>query len=85
MFEIDLEHQGNVITNDIEILRDMISAYYFGKDKVSALEDLNTADGKIAKGNYDPDGEKIGYISHFATCPAASKHRKKDDGEQVSR
>lgn len=45
---------------------------------------LVTPDGKIAKGNYDPDGEKIGYISHFATCPAASKHRKRDDGEQVS-
>lgn len=33
--------------------------------------------GKITKGHFDPNGEKIGYTSHFATCPNADKHRKK--------
>lgn len=36
-----------------------------------------TEDGYIDRGftSYKPDSE--GYISHFATCPNASKHRKR--------
>ena len=32
--------------------------------------------GKIAYGIYDPEGDKIGYTSHFATCPAAAQFRR---------
>ena len=35
-----------------------------------------TEDGKVCRGEYDPNGEKNGYISHFATCPAADQHRR---------
>lgn len=34
-------------------------------------------DGRIASGEYDPGSELYGYESHFATCPAAAKHRKR--------
>lgn len=35
-------------------------------------------DGRISWGVPDLDGNKIGYISHFATCPAAALHRRSD-------
>ena len=38
---------------------------------------LITPDGKVAKGFFDPDSDKIGYTSHFATCPNAGAHRKR--------
>jgi len=44
-------------------------------------------DGKIQRGR-EPDWtdegkvEQIGYISHFATCPAADSFRKKRKGER---
>lgn len=37
---------------------------------------LVTPQGKTARGIYDPDGGCTGYVSHFATCPAASSYRK---------
>ena len=37
---------------------------------------LVTPDGKVARGSFDPAAEKIGYTSHFATCPNASQHRR---------
>ena len=38
---------------------------------------LVTPDGQIACGKFDPNGEKIGYTSHFATCPNANQHRRR--------
>lgn len=38
---------------------------------------LVTASGKVEKGHFNPGACRIGYTSHFATCPAAASHRKK--------
>ena len=38
---------------------------------------LVTDEGKIARGYYDPSGDKTGYTSHFATCPNAESFRKR--------
>lgn len=39
---------------------------------------LVTPDGKIARGDADPvSGERVGYQSHFATCPYAAQHRRR--------
>lgn len=38
---------------------------------------LVTPEGKIVKAVFDPSGDKIGYTSHFATCPNANQHRKR--------
>lgn len=32
--------------------------------------------GRIIRGRRDPDGYMVGYISHFATCPAADSFRR---------
>ena len=37
---------------------------------------LVTPDGRVVRGMFDPDSEKIGYTSHFATCPNANQHRR---------
>ena len=37
---------------------------------------LVTKAGTIVRTEFDPGGDKIGYISHFATCPNANMHRK---------
>lgn len=34
-------------------------------------------DGTIAIGIKNPEGQEVGYISHFATCPEADKWRTK--------
>ena len=34
-------------------------------------------DGTIAIGIENPEGQEVGYISHFATCPEADKWRTK--------
>ena len=39
---------------------------------------LVTIDGKIARGIPDQDSDLVGYTSHFATCPNADQHRKKE-------
>lgn len=38
---------------------------------------LITPDGKVARGEFDPSSDTIGYLSHFATCPNANQHRKR--------
>ena len=38
-----------------------------------------TESGDIVSGRYDPEGDIVGYVSHFATCPNASKHRRRTD------
>ena len=38
---------------------------------------LVTDHGTIVRTVFDPAGDKIGYTSHFATCPNASSHRRK--------
>ena len=40
---------------------------------------LVTPEGKIARGVFDPSSDKIGYTSHFATCPNAPKHRRQKE------
>ena len=37
---------------------------------------LVTEHGTIVKTQFDPGGEKVGYTSHFATCPNAEQFRK---------
>lgn len=34
-------------------------------------------DGRIAKGEFDITSDTFGYQSHFATCPAADRYRKR--------
>jgi len=43
---------------------------------------LVTPQGKVARGTYDPEGENIGYMSHFATCPAANRFRRRDHDDR---
>lgn len=38
---------------------------------------LVTPDGMTGRFTEDPSSDKIGYISHFATCPNANQHRKR--------
>ena len=38
---------------------------------------LATDRGTIVITVFDPGGDKIGYTSHFATCPNANQHRKR--------
>lgn len=38
---------------------------------------LITPEGKIVTGTIDLSSDTYGYESHFATCPAASKFRKR--------
>lgn len=40
---------------------------------------LVTDAGQIAKGYFNPEGQKRGYTSHFATCPNAKQHRKRGE------
>lgn len=36
-----------------------------------------TPEGIVLKGNRDPEGEKLGYISHYATCPYGNSFRRR--------
>ena len=38
---------------------------------------LITPDGRLARGELDLNSDDYGYESHFATCPAAQKFRKR--------
>lgn len=38
---------------------------------------LVTAGGTIVRTQFDPAGDKVGYTSHFATCPNAEQFRRK--------
>ena len=38
---------------------------------------LVTEEGKGTKGVFDPGSDKIGYISHFSSCPNANYHRSR--------
>lgn len=42
-----------------------------GKDKIV------TGNGEILTGEIRDDGEEVGYVSHFSTCPDADKWRKR--------
>ena len=37
---------------------------------------LVTEHGTVVRTAFDPAGDKIGYTSHFATCPNANQHRR---------
>lgn len=39
---------------------------------------LVTEHGTVVRTVFDPAGDKIGYTSHFATCPNAGYHRKNE-------
>lgn len=39
-------------------------------------ETFVTADGEVKRGMRRRDGEREGYISHFATCPEGDRFRK---------
>lgn len=36
-----------------------------------------TLDGEVIRGKISETGAERGYVSHFATCPDADKHRRK--------
>jgi len=40
-------------------------------------ETFVTPEGKVERGKRDPGGDLTGYISHFATCPQADRHRRR--------
>lgn len=40
-------------------------------------ETFVTPEGKVERGKRDHEGELTGYISHFATCPYADRHRRR--------
>lgn len=40
-------------------------------------ETFVTPEGKVERGKRDRNGTLTGYISHFATCPNADRHRHK--------
>lgn len=42
---------------------------------------LVTPDGRVASGVFDPGSDQVGYTSHFATCPNAAQHRKREAAE----
>ena len=42
---------------------------------------LVESNGKVARGYFNPNGDHIGYTSHFATCPNADAHRKRGGQE----
>lgn len=44
---------------------------------------LVTERGQIVRTVFDPAGDKIGYISHFATCPNAGQHRRRGNDEKL--
>lgn len=39
---------------------------------------LVTPEGDVTPGEACEDSDLFGYISHFATCPYANKHRKRE-------
>ena len=43
----------------------------------SGTLNLVLPDGRVARGYLDLESDKYGYQSHFATCHAASKFRKR--------
>ena len=42
-------------------------------------ETFVTREGKVERGKRNPQGSKVGFISHFATCPQADRFRKKSN------
>ncbi len=49
--------------------------FFADKDKGNEL--FVTGSGATVKGYRASDGDRTGYISHFATCPNANTHRRK--------
>lgn len=52
---------------------EVLPPYVKGNDVLT----LVTERGTIVKTVFDPAGDKIGYTSHFATCPNANQHRRR--------
>ena len=52
---------------------------HFSIDKINHSGDITliTADGMAVTGFKDMSSRLIGYLSHFATCPNADKHRRR--------
>ena len=53
-----------------------------GSEEESRTERFVTEEGAVicgirTEGNIKKQGSRAGYISHFATCPNADKHRKR--------
>lgn len=42
-------------------------------------ETFVTPEGRVLRGRRDRRGEMMGYISHFATCPAAKRFRREKE------
>lgn len=40
---------------------------------------LVTESGEVVQGCFEGTSDKTGYVSHFATCPNANRHRRKNE------
>ena len=49
----------------------------FRKDFQGGALTLILPDGRITRGEFAPGSDLYGYESHFATCPAAERFRKR--------
>lgn len=47
-------------------------------EAINRIITVVTRDGRIQTGIADPSSPVYGFESHFATCPYAGKHRKKN-------
>lgn len=45
--------------------------------RLGAKDRVVTMNGEVLSAEIREDGEEQGYISHFATCPNADKHRRR--------
>ena len=43
-----------------------------------------TERGEVLRGTLDEDGNVVGYVSHFQTCPQADRFRKRGQGDAVT-
>lgn len=57
---------------------------HFVSERSDGNETFVMRDGRVVKGfrAYGDATSPVGYISHFATCPSADRHRRKSCGNR---
>ena len=63
---------GKKMPCNAELLR-----YFAGEDEDGHFCSFITPSGTVEHGVPDRYGDRIGYMSHFATCPNADRHRRR--------
>ena len=53
-----------------------VDGVFFTPDEYEGPETFVTIDGRVVRGVRRKNGSVYGFISHFATCPAAHEFRK---------